>query len=69
MNNNLLQRPGVSGSSSSGNASVARGRKKDRETDVAADREKPFSCECESGFPLYKMSDYSAICVLCRCSD
>jgi len=48
--NNLLQRPGVGGSGSSGSTSVSRGRKKDRETELATDREKPFSCECEYRF-------------------
>ena len=49
--NALLQRPGVSGGGSSGSSSAARGRKKDRESEIAAEREKPFSCE--GGFRLF----------------
>jgi len=53
--NAVLQRPGVGGSGSSGSAVAARGRKKDRETETVADRDKPFSCEGKSGIAYCKM--------------
>jgi len=53
--NDVLQRPGVGGSGLSGSAVAARGRKKDREAETVADRDKPFSCEGKSGIAYCTM--------------
>ena len=56
MKHDVLQRPGIGGSTSSGSAVAARGRKKDREVEPVAERDKPFSCEGKSSFAYNKMN-------------
>jgi len=51
----LSQRQAAGGSGMSGSTPAVRGRKKDREAETTSDRDKPFSCECESSFTLQRI--------------